>query len=36
MSKKQFERPLAQNRKASHDYFIEEKYDNENCKGKAV
>ncbi len=27
MSKKQFERPLAQNRKASHDYFIEETYE---------
>jgi len=27
MSKKQFERPLAQNRKASYDYFIEETYE---------
>lgn len=27
MAKKQFERPLAQNRKASHDYFIEETYE---------
>ncbi len=27
MSKKQFERPLAQNRKAPHDYFIEETYE---------
>lgn len=27
MSKKQFERPLAQNRKAPYDYFIEETYE---------
>src|SRR5699024_8868949 len=27
MSKKQHERPLAQNRKASYDYFIEETYE---------
>lgn len=27
MAKEKFERPLAQNRKASHDYFIEETYE---------
>lgn len=27
MSKKRFERPLAQNRKASHEYYIEETYE---------
>ena len=27
MSKKKFERPLAQNRKASHEYYIEETYE---------